>query len=122
MSKKSKKKLTRKEEREKSAGERWLDYLTEGMDKEPKTQQEMVGQGFRSVGRTMLFMGWLYWKTIGLIFKAIGGVYRMFRKKKKEKEENNSPAMDELMRMGQQFQQLQQPAPQQPISPAPAPP
>lgn len=63
----------------------WLEYLSQGMDREPKTDREMMGQAFQATGRTMIFMGWLYWKSLGFMLKIIRRLWKMvFGRGKKE--------------------------------------
>lgn len=74
--------MPKKKQTEKGEGEKWLDYLTEDMDKEPT-----IGTSFRSVGRTFVFLIWIW-------IKLIRGLYKMvFRRKKKE----NKPAEGEIV-------------------------
>jgi len=106
----------------------WFEYLTEGMNKEPKTTQEMMQQSFRATGRSMIFIGWVYYKTIGFMIRIIRRMLRMvFGRGKKNKDEQAE--MIELPRLPPAGAPAQlplafeqpQPQPAQPAPPAPAP-
>lgn len=91
--------------RKKSEGEEWLDYLTEDMDNEVD-----VGTGFRAVGRTLVFIIWIW-------IKIIRGVYNMVFRRKKNKENEGK---DVILPSPQQSVPPLQPAKSQLIQPQPA--
>jgi hypothetical protein len=65
-------------------------WLMKDMDKEPRNQSEMMAQSFGAVGRTFVFIGWIYAKTFGFILKKIIGGIRMVLRKKKKKDDTPS--------------------------------
>jgi len=95
---------------------RMSEWLMKDMDKEPKDSGEMMAQSFGAVGRTLIFIGWLYAKTLGFIIrKIIGGIKMVLgRGKKKKKADKNSPAyvppelQQQLQQQIQQMQNVQQ--------------
>ena len=65
--------MSKSKQNQKGEGEQWLGYLMEGMDKDVN-----VGTSFRAVGRTFVFIIWIW-------IKAIRGLFRMvFRRKKND--------------------------------------
>lgn len=107
----------------------WLNYLTHGMDQEPRTTEEMMQQSFKATGRSMVFMGWVYYKTFGFMIRIIRRMLGMvFRRGKKEEKGEEIIELPRLPSEGTPAQlplafERPQPLPAQPAQPAqPAPP
>lgn len=63
-------------------------WLAKGFEKEPKTDKAMFQQSFMAVVRTSIFVGWIYAKTLGFLFRKIKGGISMLGRKKKEDRMN----------------------------------
>lgn len=63
-------------------------WLAKGFEKEPKTDKAMFQQSFMAVIRTSIFVGWIYAKTLGFLFRKIRGGISMLGRKKKEDRMN----------------------------------
>lgn len=63
-------------------------WLAKGFEKEPKTDKAMFQQSFMAVVRTSIFVGWIYAKTLGFLFRKIRGGISMLGRKKKEDRMN----------------------------------
>jgi hypothetical protein len=63
-------------------------WLAKGFEKEPKTDKAMFQQSFMAVIRTSIFVGWIYAKTLGFLFRKIKGGISMLGRKKKEDRMN----------------------------------
>jgi hypothetical protein len=114
----------REEQRNKDDVTRMLEFLTDGMEKEPETEKDMIAQGFQAVLRTFIVILWAWSKAIRFMFKIIVRLIKMVFRKKKNKEETDNRTFSGMEQQFTQLQQgIQQPQqPQQPIPPAPAPP
>ena len=93
-----------------------MDWVMDGMDKEPKNEREMIAQGFGAIGKTLVLISWVYAKTFGFIIrKTIGGIKMVLgRDKRKDKTDKNSPAFanpaieQQMNEVKQQVQQMHQ--------------
>lgn len=70
--------------------QKMVDWVTNDMDREPKTTGGMMAQSFGAVGKTVVLIGWLYAKTLGFMLrKIIGGIKMVLGRKKKERIADN---------------------------------
>lgn len=72
--------------------QRMVGWVTSGMDKEPQTTGGMLSQSFGAVGKTLVFIGWIYAKTLGFMFRLIKGGMRMVLRRKKKEKPADDPA------------------------------
>jgi hypothetical protein len=95
-------------------------WLAKGFEKEPKTDKAMFQQSFMAVIRTSIFVGWIYAKTLGFLFRKIKGGISMLGRKKKEDRMNPAflpPHLQQQMQQqAQAYAQMMQAG--QPVPPS----